>query len=221
MMMMNDMIGAKEGQSIKARLKPQSSVKHTTAMNSDSIAYTPNNVSIVDGSSPPDVTAFKNVHKSKPAAGSGNSSSSHKNAVNGRNNNGRHATNSNQSHNNRNNNRPFTRPRSPPSNKTNYTNKLSNAIHPSRAMPPPPQFHASQFPSLLSDNEHLLTDNKTLSSSSSLLNNAECNTTTTDEPLSSKENNNAVTTGYAAALLKTSSSATAPIALKVCVTNVL
>ena len=105
-------------------------------------------------------------------------------------------------------------------NKTNYTNKLSNAIHPSRAMPPPPQFHASQFPSLLSDNEHLLTDNKTLSSSS-LLNNAECYTTTTDEPLSSKENNNAVvTTGYAAALLKTSSSATAPIALKVCVTNV-
>lgn len=99
-------------------------------------------------------------------------------------------------------------------NKTNYTNKLSNAIHPSRAMPPPPQFHASQFPSLLSDNEHLLTDNKTLSSSS-LLNNAECYTTTTDEPLSSKENNNAVvTTGYAAALLKTSSSATAPIALK-------
>ena len=101
----------------------------------------------------------------------------------------------------------------------NNISQLSNAINPTRATPPPPQFHASHFPSLLSDNEHIITHNKTLSSSS-LLNNTESNTTTTDKPLSFKENNNAVvTTGYAAALLKTTSSATAPIALKVCVTN--
>lgn len=124
-----------EEQSIKARLKPQSTVKP--------VYSAPAQPSDTDATQFPTANsdiAFNNTvdtpnKNSQNKANNRSKSTNNRNGVNGRNNGRYSATDRN------NRNRPYTRPRSPAT-KANKQTPM-----------PPPEFHDSHFPSLMAENE--------------------------------------------------------------------